>query len=89
MIRERIYYEGNVQGVGFRASTARIALGFDVAGTVRNLLDGRVELVVEGEDNAVDRFLKAIRADLGHHIHSESVEVVAAGEPFESFRVLW
>ena len=44
------FYEGRVQGVGFRYTARRIAAGFDVAGYVRNLADGRVELVASGDD---------------------------------------
>ena len=44
-----ILYEGRVQGVGFRYTTKSVANGFEVTGTVRNLTDGRVELVAEGE----------------------------------------
>ena len=40
----RIFYEGGVQGVGFRYTVKQIASGYDVAGWVRNLPDGRVEL---------------------------------------------
>jgi len=39
----QVFYEGNVQGVGFRWSVRNIAKGFDVTGSVRNLRDGRVE----------------------------------------------
>ena len=46
--RRRIYYSGRVQGVGFRFSTQRLASGFAVAGSVKNLRDGRVEVVAEG-----------------------------------------
>ena len=44
-----IHYSGRVQGVGFRYQTHRVAAGFEVTGTVRNLPNGRVELVAEGD----------------------------------------
>lgn len=56
-----VHYSGQVQGVGFRATAARIARHHPVAGWVRNLPDGRVELFVQGSADAVERFLKAIR----------------------------
>ena len=57
MIRRRVYYDGRVQGVGFRATTDQIAADHEVGGTVRNLDDGRVELIVEGQTEAVEAFL--------------------------------
>ena len=49
-----------MQGVGFRWSVRDVAKGFDVTGWVRNLLDGRVELQVTGEENEVRAFLDRI-----------------------------
>jgi acylphosphatase len=49
-----------VQGVGFRATTERMAQRFAIAGYVRNLQDGTVELVAHGSTAEVDRFLAAV-----------------------------
>ena len=56
-----VRYSGMVQGVGFRATAVMIARDHPVAGFVKNLPDGRVELWAEGTPDAVDKFLKAIR----------------------------
>ena len=53
-------YSGRVQGVGFRYTARNLALNFDVTGFVRNLPDGRVELVVEGALHEVESFLSAL-----------------------------
>ncbi len=67
----RVLYEGRVQGVGFRYLARRIAAGFDVTGYVRNLPDGRVELLASGE---AEEFLQALReSELAGHITDESV----------------
>ena len=50
MIRRTSHFSGHVQGVGFRYTVQDLAADFDVRGYVRNLPDGRVELVVEGDD---------------------------------------
>lgn len=71
----QVSYEGNVQGVGFRYSVRQIAKGFDVTGSVRNLADGRVELLATGEKEEVRAFLEAIlQSELRAHIkqHFES-----------------
>ena len=55
-VRRRVYFSGRVQGVGFRFTCQSLARGFEVAGYVRNLPDGRVELVAEGETASSTRF---------------------------------
>ncbi len=57
MKRVHLYISGRVQGVFFRDSTRQLALGMNLKGFVRNLPDGRVEAVIEGEDKAVDRLV--------------------------------
>jgi acylphosphatase len=57
----QVFYEGRVQGVGFRYSVKQIAKGFDVTGWVRNLPDGRVELQANAAEDELRAFLEAIR----------------------------
>ena len=59
--RLRVRYKGRVQGVGFRATVARLASGQPVDGWVKNLWDGDVELVVEGNPAAVEQLLGRVR----------------------------
>jgi acylphosphatase len=54
MVRKRVIVAGRVQGVGFRIACARQAQAAGVAGSVRNLPDGRVEAIFEGDAAAVD-----------------------------------
>lgn len=56
-----VYISGRVQGVFFRAETQRAATSFDLTGWVRNLADGRVEALLEGEDKSVDKMLEWCR----------------------------
>ena len=56
-----LYFSGRVQGVGFRYQTFRTAQAYEVAGYVRNLPDGRVELEIEGESLEIDAFVGAIK----------------------------
>lgn len=73
-IRAHVFYSGHVQGVGFRWTAKNIAKGYEITGWVRNLPDGRVELVAEGAENEVRSFLQAIRqSGLGSLIRHEDV----------------
>jgi acylphosphatase len=56
-VRRRIVVDGRVQGVWFRASAEREAARLGIAGSAINLHDGSVELVAEGDPDAVDRFV--------------------------------
>lgn len=61
MRAKRAVVSGRVQGVGFRFFTERAARELGVRGWVRNLPDGSVETVAEGEDEAMARFLERLR----------------------------
>ena len=52
----KILYSGQVQGVGFRYTAKTVAAGFEIAGIVRNLPDGRVELIAEGAREELEAF---------------------------------
>lgn len=57
MVRRRALVSGRVQGVFFRDSCSREARRLGVAGLARNLNDGRVEVVAEGDEAAVDQLI--------------------------------
>lgn len=72
MTSRQVFYEGNVQGVGFRYSVKQVAKGFDVTGWVRNLPDGRVELQASADPAELAAFLDGIRnSHLRAHIKKE------------------
>ena len=60
MVARRFVISGTVQGVGFRFFAMRAAARHQMRGTVRNLPDGRVEVVAEGERDAMDEFKKEL-----------------------------
>lgn len=68
--RRHCFFKGRVQGVGFRYSTRNMAINYDVTGFVRNLPDGRVELVAEGPKSEVESFLGAITDRMRAYIQS-------------------
>ncbi len=86
-IRQKVVYRGHVQGVGFRYTTQGIARNFAVAGYVKNLRDGSVELVVEGDAPVVDDFLSAVAKRFHGHISGSETEMVTAGEIFNGFGI--
>ena len=61
MVRKRVVVSGEVQGVLFRDTCRRIAGEQGVAGWVRNLPDGRVEAVFEGDPECVERLVSWAR----------------------------
>lgn len=61
IVTKRFLIGGRVQGVGFRFFTEDVAIREGLQGHVRNLPDGRVEALVEGDAESVERFERAIR----------------------------
>ena len=83
-----VYYAGRVQGVGFRYTAKSVATGFEVTGIVRNLPDGRVELVAEGLKDELEGFQQAIReSGLGSLIAREDAEWNDAKNEFRGFEI--
>lgn len=74
MVCKRVYYAGRVQGVGFRYTTQHLAAGFAVAGYVRNLPSGEVELLAEGAAEEVEAFLAAVARQLAFGIEQVTVK---------------
>ena len=73
MLSLEVFYEGRVQGVGFRWSVRHTAKGFDVTGWIRNLVDGRVQMQVTGEEKEVRDFLEAVnQSELRAHIRKQT-----------------
>ena len=61
MFAKHIFYEGRVQGVGFRYTVKQIAAGFEISGWVKNLPDGRVELLAASwDEDELNAFLTEI-----------------------------
>ncbi len=90
MKRERVtnLYSGQVQGIGFRYTVKILTTRFEVTGTVRNLPDGRVELVAESAKEELEAFLMAIRdSDVGRFIRQEQARWSEAKNEFRGFEI--
>ena len=87
MQRRRYLFSGHVQGVGFRYTTREIARGYDVRGFVRNLADGKVELVLEGDGQQINQLLDELTRKMEGFIHhTDRADAPPTGE-FADFRV--
>ena len=84
-----VLYSGQVQGVGFRYTAKTVATGFDLAGTIRNLTDGRVELVAEGRREELEAFRAALAdAGLAGFIRGVKVDWSDATNEFRGFEIV-
>ena len=87
MKAKMVYYSGDVQGVGFRMTTAMIARDHPVTGWVKNLSDGRVQLLVEGSEEAIGKFLKAVRERWKDNVSKEQAEDQQPSGKFKRFEI--
>ena len=87
MQRRTYYFTGRVQGVGFRYTARHVAAGHQVAGYVRNLDDGRVELVMEGPEPEMDAVVEGINAELGRNISRTTCDTSPPTGEFRDFSV--
>lgn len=85
MHRRTCLFSGRVQGVGFRYTVQNIAQQYNVRGYVKNLPDGRVQLVMEGPDNQMDHLLSDVNQRMNGFIKKvDTAEYPATGE-FQQF----
>jgi len=92
MAKKRLHLgvSGRVQGVFYRAETAKVAKSLGLTGWVRNLPDGRVEIVVEGDEEALQQFQRWCRQGppAARVEEIEAREETWRGE-FEDFSIRW
>ena len=82
-----IHFSGHVQGVGFRYTTRQIAQEFEVAGFVRNLSDGRVEVEVEGAASEIAAFVTAIEERMHGYIRKVEQAATRRAPQFQGFTI--
>jgi len=79
-------FHGRVQGVGFRYFTKQLAKKYNIKGSVRNKLDGTVELIVNDESDHIDEFLAGIKKGNGF-MKIESIDKYAYKSNANEFKV--
>lgn len=82
-----VYYSGRVQGVGFRFTVIDIARTLKICGWVKNLGDGRVEMLIEAPQEALNIFLERIKDYFTHYIREVQVEWLPATGEFKDFNI--
>ena len=87
MQRRTTHFAGHVQGVGFRYTAQSIAAAHPVTGYVRNLSDGRVELVLEGDDAAMEEVVAEISRQMEAHIRKRTDNSSPATGEFNGFTI--
>ena len=88
IVAKRFVVSGRVQGVGFRAFVQDVASVEGVHGYVRNLPDGRVEAVLEGDEESVMRVERAIRrGPPSSHVERVEAEPLAVSRRATGFSI--
>lgn len=83
----RAIVSGRVQGVGFRATARGIARQIGVAGSAKNLPDGKVEIYAQGSKEQLDQFILVLKEEFGSCIRSIEQEFYEAGSAKEGFSI--
>ncbi len=85
--RLQVWFEGHVQGVGFRYKTKSVAEGYDVNGYVENLDDGRVHLVAVGDENEVREFVEKLEETMSDFIRGKEEREDIVEKPYKGFSI--
>jgi acylphosphatase len=87
MKRAHIFYSGDVQGVGFRFTAVDIAQKYGVKGWVKNRAGGEVELVAEGEDQIIKRFIDELDSAMSYYIREKKINFEPSTKEFKGFQI--
>lgn len=81
--------KGNVQGIGFRAMTRYYATGLGITGTVRNLVDGTVEIYAHGSKKRLEELIQKLKEEIfPGQIEEAAIEFFPIETPHEDFRII-
>ena len=82
-----LYFEGMVQGVGFRFRAYDLARRYKIKGWVANLIDGRVEIIAEADSDDLNSFLAALKSEFKPHIGDSRIEELSFSGQYKSFEI--
>ena len=86
-VAKRIIFKGQVQGVGFRYTSLRMAGRYEISGFVRNLPDGSVEMVAQGAEGEINNCLQDIQDYFGGYIRNLTQQEIAYSPSYTDFRI--
>ncbi len=89
MVRAHVIFSGSVQGVGFRYTTQNFANNLKITGWVKNLSDGRVEMMAEGTREQIDNLLYKLDKQFDRKITHKDIDWLDARKSFTSFDVAY
>ena len=88
--RAHIFYSGSVQGVGFRFTVSRLASRYNLSGYVKNLSDGRVEMMLQGEEKNISLVINDIKDNhFSGYIRDTEVQWLEPSKEFTRFEILF
>ncbi|MFA5362226.1 MAG: acylphosphatase [Candidatus Omnitrophota bacterium] len=87
--RIHVFFSGTVQGVGFRFTTEDIGRDIELSGWIKNLKDGRVEIVAEGDEEILKQFLNEIHERFSRYITDTNIQWEDSTNEFESFEIVF
>jgi len=85
--RVEVFYSGSVQGVGFRFTADRYASIYKISGYVKNMPDGGVKIIAEGEEESLKSFLANITGDMRSYIRDHTEDWSPATGEFKDFGI--
>ena len=89
VVRNVFLFSGRVQGVGFRHTTVSMARSYKIAGTVCNLPDGRVELILEGSPDQIEKLVTEIESRFAGFIDSITRQTAPVEGLPPPVRIIW
>lgn len=87
MVARHIIFIGHVQGVGFRFTAHRMAGRRQLAGFVRNLSDGTVEMLAQGSAEEVEECIRDIEEALAGYVRQTVIDEVPTDPKYTDFRI--
>jgi len=84
---KHVIFRGRVQGVGFRYTARQVAGQYQVTGFVRNLPDGTVEMLLQGDPTEIDNCITDVQSEFAGHIRDTQVEPAPYNPRYTDFRV--